>query len=190
MKKKKFYFLLLVIVILGLTGFNIYLNSRGDIAIEKGKLITQNQQQKSEINKLLKQNEELQPSAQEQERRQIIDTASKFIETAYVQKEDGFDERKKTAQSLMTEDLFKRFYPSDNFYQKNIETDIEQPGLFLQTKYPEEKHANMIAHFKHELHEKQNNTTQKTKIYIEILLEKKDNKWMVTDLKDIYSEEE
>ncbi|WP_198864050.1 hypothetical protein [Bacillus velezensis] len=86
MKKKKFYFLLLVIVILGLTGFNIYLNSRGDIAIEKGKLITQNQQQKSEINKLLKQNEELQPSAQEQERRQIIDTASKFIETAYVQK--------------------------------------------------------------------------------------------------------
>ncbi|KAF2427332.1 hypothetical protein NSQ76_20210 [Bacillus sp. FSL M8-0256] len=191
MKNKKIlYFVGLVTVILVITGLNIYFGHRGDIAADKSKLVAENKEQKEELTKLNKQLEEAQPSSQEQERREIINVANKFIQTAYVQKEEGYEDRRKEAKTLMTNDLFERYYPSKNFYQKNVETEIEQPSLYLQTKYPEEKHATLIANFEHQLHEKQNNTTQKTKIYIEIFLEKKGNQWVVTDLTDIYSVEE
>lgn len=87
MKNKKIlYFVGLVTVILVITGLNIYFGHRGDIAADKSKLVAENKEQKEELTKLNKQLEEAQPSSQEQERREIINVANKFIQTAYVQK--------------------------------------------------------------------------------------------------------
>ncbi|WP_018395850.1 hypothetical protein [Bacillus sp. 37MA] len=177
-------FVILVIVI---TGFNIYLDSKLDSGVHVEKLQARNMELTEENNSMARQLASVAPSRQESERQAYIETVEKFMNVTMYQEKKGFEERKNQAQSIMNKELFEIFYPTPTFPYgddyKSTPTDI---SYFLQSYNPNMEEVHVMVEFNISLLYNQKVEPERTNNVIKLTLNKQENKWIITDIQEIY----
>ncbi|MDR7247232.1 hypothetical protein [Priestia megaterium] len=85
----------LAVVVAGVTIFNIYLNHNISNTTASKQIQVTNESLQEENKELKKQLSEVRPSAQEQQKRDYLNTVNQFIDVSYHREKEGFEERKK-----------------------------------------------------------------------------------------------
>lgn len=162
-------------------------------------LYIQNKNVSDEVNAIEKENLELKkeneymeervnlfsPTGREEHYNSLTEDAETFVQSAYVQKVDGYQKRREKAKGIMSKELLDRFFPSDTTYQDQIETTIKNEQFFIEKLEPDQKNIEVIVTFNHELKYIQTGNVDESVIYASITFEKKDNHWIATNIKDI-----
>jgi hypothetical protein len=105
----------LAVVVAGVTVFNLYLNHNISNTTASKQIQVINESLQEENKELKKQVSEVRPSVQEQQKRDYLNTVNQFIDVSYHREQEGFEERKKIAKSIMDKELYEQFYPSEKF---------------------------------------------------------------------------
>ncbi|WP_019392509.1 hypothetical protein [Priestia filamentosa] len=188
-KKKWILFITLAVFIAGVTFFNIYLNrnisqttSAKQEAISKETLQEENQELKKQLKEVL-------PSAQEQQRRNYLETVNTFLDVSYHQEKEGFTERKKKAKRIMSPELYEQFYSSDQFElgdtYRSKPQDIQ---LYLQQYDSDLDEVQVVAEFNNHLQISEEKVEETTHIIAKISLRKEENRWIVTSIDPLKNE--
>ena len=113
---------------------------------------------KEENKELKKQLSEVNPSAQEQQKRDYLNTVKQFIDVSYHREKEGFEERKKIAKSIMDKELYEQFYPSEKFvYGDSYTSTPNDLQLYVQQFDGGQEAVEVIAEFTNHLVIKEEN---------------------------------
>ncbi|MDP9580432.1 UNVERIFIED_ORG: hypothetical protein J2X74_006361 [Bacillus sp. 1751] len=144
---------------------------------------------KEENKELKKQLSEVHPSAQEQQKRDYLNTVNQFIDVSYHREKEGFEERKKVAKSIMDKELYEQFYPSEKFVYGDSYTSIPNDlKLYLQQYDGGQEEVEVIAEFTNHLVIKDENVDDQTHDIIKVSLRKEENKWVVYSIEELKTE--
>jgi len=188
-KKKWILFITLAVFIAGVTFFNIYLNrnisqttAAKQETIEKETLQEENQALKKQLKEVL-------PSAQEQQRRNYLETVNTFLDVSYHQEKEGFTERKKKAKRMISPELYEQFYPSNRFeYGETYRSKPQDIQLYLQQYDSDLDEVQVIAEFNNHLQISEEKVEETTHIIAKISLRKEENRWIVTSIDPLKNE--
>ncbi|WP_079529942.1 hypothetical protein [Halobacillus hunanensis] len=182
---KRVLFGLFLGFLIAVTGYNVYaqINASNDELQAKVKQLQANKQQILKENQELKQTLQRQHPAKIQARhRTLVDQISAFVETAFVHSKGTYQERKKQAQSIMSDELINTFFPTET-YRGKTNTSIDHVQLFIETGNLTSNHATVLVRFYHTLHSLQNDQEQVSGVFLEIDVQKQDGRWRVVDFK-------
>ncbi|UKJ83692.1 MerR family transcriptional regulator (plasmid) [Priestia megaterium] len=136
-----------------------------------------------------KQLSEIHPSVQEQQEREYLNTVKQFIDVSYHREKDGFEERKKTAKSIMDKELYEQFYPSEKFvYGDSYTSNLKDLQLYVQQYDGGQEEVEVIAEFMNHLVIKNENVDDQTHDIIKVSLRKEANKWVVYSIEELKTE--
>jgi hypothetical protein len=138
---------------------------------------------------LKKQLSEVRPSAQEQQKRDYLNTVQHFIDVSYHREKEGFEERKKIAKSIMDKELYEQFYPSEKFVYGDSYTSVPNDlQLYVQQYDGGQEEVEVIAEFTNHLVIKDENVDDQTHDIIKVFLRKEENKWVVYSIEELKTE--
>ncbi|MBE2978993.1 MerR family transcriptional regulator [Priestia megaterium] len=144
---------------------------------------------KEENKELKKQLSEVHPSAQEQQKRDYLNTVNQFIDVSYHREKDGFEERKKVAKSIMDKELYEQFYPSEKFVYGDSYTSVPNDlQLYVQQYDGGQEEVEVIAEFTNHLVIKDENVNDQTHDIIKVSLRKEERKWVVYSIEELKTE--
>lgn len=103
----------LAVMVVGITVFNIYLKHNIPNITTLKQIQVTNESLQEENKELKTQLREVHLSAQEQQKRDYLNTVNQFINVSYHREKDGFEERKKIAKSIMNKELYEQICPSE-----------------------------------------------------------------------------
>ena len=144
---------------------------------------------KEENKELKKQLSEVHPSAQEQQKRDYLNTVKQFIDVSYHREKEGFEERKKIAKFIMDKELYEQFYPSENFvYGDSYTSTPNDLQLYVQQYDGGQEEVEVIAEFTNHLVIKDENVDDQTHDIVKASLRKEENKWVVYSIEELKTE--
>lgn len=185
--KRIFLFVTLAIIVVGVTVFNLYANSRINQNEDEKALQFQNNLLKEENENLKERLEKVVPSAQEQIRKEKISTAEKFVEVAFTRDLEGYKERREIAQNMMDETVFSYFYTSETYDLGAYKSQPTNIQLYLQNDTSEQNKAKVIVDFT-TISSSENKVEDKTSNVIQLTLQKEDGRWIVVGLQEMLLE--
>ncbi|MFF2341055.1 MerR family transcriptional regulator [Bacillus mycoides] len=183
---RKFLFIVFVILVVGVTGFNIYLSKKSmsdgkekQLKLSNELLTRQNEDLKKRLDKVL-------PSAQEQQRRAYLSTAETFIQLSFHREKEGYNERKEKAKSIMSEELLQQFYPTDKYeLGDTYKTKPIEMKFYLQENEPDQEEVNVLAEFINVTTDSTQNREEKVKNVLRIIIKKEKETWRVTSVEEL-----
>ncbi|MFE6139346.1 MerR family transcriptional regulator [Bacillus sp. NPDC057893] len=184
--KRKFLFIVFVILVVGVTGFNIYLSKKSmsdgkekQLKLSNELLTRQNEDLKKRLDKVL-------PSAQEQQRRAYLSTAETFIQLSFHREKEGYNERKEKAKSIMSEELLQQFYPTDKYeLGDTYKTKPIEMKFYLQENEPDQEEVNVLAEFINVTTDSTQNREEKVENVLRIIIKKEKETWRVTSVEEL-----
>ncbi|QWG31139.1 MerR family transcriptional regulator [Bacillus mycoides] len=184
--KRKFLFIVFVILVVGVTGFNIYLSKKSmsdgkekQLKLSNELLTRQNEDLKKRLDKVL-------PSAQEQQRRAYLSTAETFIQLSFHREKEGYNERKEKAKSIMSEELLQQFYPTDKYeLGDTYKTKPIEMKFYLQENEPDQEEVNVLAEFINVTTDSTQNREEKVGNVLRIIIKKEKETWRVTSVEEL-----
>ncbi|WP_002151028.1 hypothetical protein [Bacillus cereus] len=184
--KRKFLFIVFVILVVGVTGFNIYLSKKSmsdgkekQLKLSNELLTGQNEDLKKRLDKVL-------PSAQEQQRRAYLSTAETFIQLSFHREKEGYNERKEKAKSIMSEELLQQFYPTDKYeLGDTYKTKPVEMKFYLQENEPDQEEVNVLAEFINVTTDSTQNREEKVGNVLRIIIKKEKETWRVTSVEEL-----
>ncbi|OUB21960.1 MerR family transcriptional regulator [Bacillus thuringiensis serovar pirenaica] len=184
--KRKFLFIVFVILVVGVTGFNIYLSKKSmndgkekQLKLSNELLTKQNEDLKKRLDKVL-------PSAQEQQRRAYLSTAETFIQLSFHREKEGYSERKEKAKSIMSEELLQQFYPTDKYeLGDTYKTQPIEMKFYLQENEPDKEEVNVLAEFINVTTDSTQNREEKVNNVLRIIMKKENETWRVTSVEEL-----
>ncbi|HDX9512476.1 TPA: MerR family transcriptional regulator [Bacillus cereus] len=184
--KRKFLFIVFVILVVGVTGFNIYLSKKSmndgkekQLKLSNELLTKQNEDLKKRLDKVL-------PSAQEQQRRSYLSTAETFIQLSFHREKEGYSERKEKAKSIMSEELLQQFYPTDKYeLGDTYKTKPIEMKFYLQENEPDKEEINVLAEFINVTTDSTQNREEKVNNVLRIIMKKENKTWRVTSVEEL-----
>ncbi|MFE4763713.1 MerR family transcriptional regulator [Bacillus mycoides] len=184
--KRKFLFIVFVILVVGVTGFNIYLSKKSmsdgkekQLKLSNELLTGQNEDLKKRLDKVL-------PSAQEQQRRAYLSTAETFIQLSFHREKEGYNERKEKAKSIMSEELLQQFYPTDKYeLGDTYKTKPIEMKFYLQENEPYQEEVNVLAEFINVTTDSTQNREEKVGNVLRIIIKKEKEIWRVTSVEEL-----
>ncbi|KZD46332.1 Transcriptional regulator MerR family [Bacillus cereus] len=184
--KRKFLFIVFVILVVGVTGFNIYLSKKSmsdgkekQLKLSNELLTGQNEDLKNRLDKVL-------PSAQEQQRRAYLSTAETFIQLSFHREKEGYNERKEKAKSIMSEELLQQFYPTDKYeLGDTYKTKPIEMKFYLQENEPDQEEVNVLAEFINVTTDSTQNREGKVGNVLRIIIKKEKETWRVTSVEEL-----
>ncbi|MFJ8119668.1 MerR family transcriptional regulator [Bacillus mycoides] len=184
--KRKFLFIVFVILVVGVTGFNIYLSKKSmsdgkekQLKLSNELLTGQNEDLKKRLDKVL-------PSAQEQQRRAYLSTAETFIQLSFHREKEGYNERKEKAKSIMSEELLQQFYPTDKYeLGDTYKTKPIEMKFYLQENEPDQEEVNVLAEFINVTTDSTQNREEKVGNVLRIIIKKEKETWRVTSVEEL-----
>ncbi|MGX5615542.1 MerR family transcriptional regulator [Bacillus toyonensis] len=184
--KRKFLFIVFVILVVGVTGFNIYLSKKSmsdgkekQLKLSNELLTKQNEDLKKRLDKVL-------PSAQEQQRRAYLSIAETFIQLSFHREKEGYSERKEKAKTIMSEELLQQFYPTDKYeLGDTYKTKPIEMKLYLQENEPDKEEVNVLAEFINVTTEPMQNREEKVNNVLRIIMKKDRETWRVTSVEEL-----
>ncbi|OZT10775.1 MerR family transcriptional regulator [Priestia aryabhattai] len=179
----------LAVVVASVTTFNIYLNHNISNTTASKQIQVTNESLQEENKQLKKQLSEVRPSAQEQQKRDYLNTVNQFIDVSYHREKEGFEERKKVAKSIMDKELYEQFYPSEKFVYGDSYTSIPNDvQLYVQQYDGGQEEVEVIAEFTNHLVIKEEDVDDQTHDIIKVSLRKEENKWVVYSIEELKTE--
>ncbi|MGX5435345.1 MerR family transcriptional regulator [Bacillus toyonensis] len=184
--KRKSLFIVFVILVVGVTGFNIYLSKKSmsdgkekQLKLSNELLTKQNEDLKKRLDKVL-------PSAQEQQRRAYLSIAETFIQLSFHRKKEGYSERKEKAKTIMSEELLQQFYPTDKYeLGDTYKTKPIEMKLYLQENEPDKEEVNVLAEFINVTTDPMQNREEKVNNVLRIIMKKDRETWRVTSVEEL-----
>ncbi|EJR27829.1 hypothetical protein [Bacillus cereus] len=184
--KRKFLFIVFVILVVGVTGFNIYLSKKSmsdgkekQLKLSNELLTGQNEDLKKRLDKVL-------PSAQEQQRRAYLSKAETFIQLSFHREKEGYNERKEKAKSIMSEELLQQFYPTDKYeLGDTYKTKPIEMKFYLQENEPDQEEVNVLAEFINVTTDSTQNREEKVGNVLRIIIKKEKEIWRVTSVEEL-----
>ncbi|QWH32166.1 MerR family transcriptional regulator (plasmid) [Bacillus mycoides] len=184
--KRKFLFIVFVILVVGVTGFNIYLSKKSmsdgkekQLKLSNELLTGQNEDLKKRLDKVL-------PSAQEQQRRAYLSTAETFIQLSFHREKEGYNERKEKAKSIMSEELLQQFYPTDKYeLGDTYKTKPIEMKFYLQENEPDQEEVNVLAEFINVTTDSTQNREEKVGNVLRIIIKKEKETWRITSVEEL-----
>lgn len=184
--KRKFLFIVFVILVVGVTGFNIYLSKKSmsdgkekQLKLSNELLTKQNEDLKKRLDKVL-------PSAQEQQRRAYLSIAETFIQLSFHREKEGYSERKEKAKTIMSEELLQQFYPTDKYeLGDTYKTKPIEMKLYLQENEPDKEEVNVLAEFINVTTDPMQNREEKVNNVLRIIMKKDRETWRVTSVEEL-----
>ncbi|UOR12022.1 hypothetical protein [Halobacillus amylolyticus] len=187
---KRVVFGLLLGFLITVTGFNVYTQ----ITTSANELQTEIQRLKADKQQVLNENQELRQTIDQQNpakiqahHRTLVDKVNAFIETAFVHSEETYQERKKQAQSIMSDELINTFFPTET-YRGETKSSVEDVQIYIETSNLISNHATVLARFHHTLHSLQNDQEQVSNVFLEIDVQRQGEQWMVMDFMEAMRE--
>ncbi|PFM75263.1 hypothetical protein COJ46_22190 [Bacillus sp. AFS077874] len=139
-------------------------------------------------NKNMKMKEEVtlfSPTSREKHYQAMIEDAKLFVHSAYIQQKEGYSERRMAAKNIMTNELWKRFFPADTTYQDQIQTSISNERYYVQELKPNQNQVDVMVTFTHQLKVVATGNVDKTNLIVVVSFQKMGEKWIATNIKDV-----
>ncbi|MCP3028777.1 hypothetical protein [Halobacillus sp. A5] len=186
----RFLFGLLLFSLVATTVFNVYVAgtpSKDDMQAEIRSLEVEKQQALEEKNELKHTLKEEDPAEIQKQHKALEKDVSAFIETAFVQNKETYQDRKKNAKNIMSDELVNTFFPTD-VYKGETETSVDDVEVFIKTGNLGSNHAQVIVRLEHTLHSLENDQSQVSPVFIEVNVQRQKDQWIITDFKEVREE--
>ncbi|MDM5185931.1 MerR family transcriptional regulator [Bacillus sp. DX4.1] len=184
--KRKVLFIALAIIVAGVTILNVYLSTKSmsdgnekQLKLSNEFLTRQNEDLKKRLDKVL-------PSAQEQQRREYLSTVETFIQLSFHREKEGYNERKKQAKNIMSEELLQQFYPTDKYeLGDTYKTKPTEMKFYLQENDPDKDEVQMLAEFINVTTDPSQNREEKLNNVLRVTAKKEKDTWQVTNVEEL-----
>ncbi|WP_431800074.1 hypothetical protein [Halobacillus andaensis] len=187
---RRVLFGMFVALLIVLTSVNIYAAQTASKDDLKKKL----HQSEVKNEKIMEEKTELKETLQKQEPADIqakydalVKQVSTFIEVAFKQNKETYQERKKEAHKVMSKDLVATFFPTDT-YKGDRKTDVDEVEIFIKTGNLANNQASALVKFKHTLYSLQSDQKQVSPVFLNIKMHREKGHWMITDFQDVEEE--
>ncbi|SEI13528.1 hypothetical protein SAMN05192559_11738 [Halobacillus karajensis] len=187
---RRFLFGMFVALLVVLTSVNIYATrkaSNDDLQEDLHELKVKNE-------KIMEEKTELEMTLQKQEPADIqaryealVKQVSTFIEVAFKQDKETYQERKKEAHKVMSKDLATTFFPTET-YKGDRKTEVDEVAIFIKTGDLTNNQASVLVKFKHTLYSLQSDQKQVSPVFLRINVHREEGHWMITDFQDVEEE--
>ncbi|WP_153464172.1 hypothetical protein ACJA3J_02590 [Halobacillus sp. SY10] len=187
---RRVLFVLFVVLLIVLTSVNIYAArtaSSDDLQESLHQLKVKNE-------KVMEEKTELEMTLQKQEPADIqarydalVKQVSVFIEVAFTQDKETYQERKKEAHKVMSKDLAATFFPTDT-YKGDRKTEADEVEIFIKTGNLTNNKASVLVKFKHTLYSLQSDQKQVSPVFLRINAHREEGHWIITDFQDVEEE--
>ncbi|MGM0924647.1 MAG: hypothetical protein ACQEWW_26265 [Bacillota bacterium] len=125
------------------------------------------------------------PTGREQHYNKMIEDAKIFMQSAYVQNIEGYEERREKAKEIMSRELLERYFPADTTYQDQITTTINNDQYFVEELQPDQKRIQVVVKFNHEMKYVKTGNIDKSQLFAMITFEKEADKWIAKKVEDV-----
>lgn len=181
------YILIIAMVIFLIVNISFYnKNKSNDEAIKK--VVEDNIELKSENNSLKEKQKYFSDTAREKYYNDLVSQAELFIDLVYVQKTEGYEQRKSESKNVMTSELIDRYFASDSMYQSGIETEIKDDYYYVEKYDKDQKMVDILVELTHKVNYNQLNKHEETQIYVRLTLEFTNDKWIVSEIYDMINQ--
>lgn len=141
--------------------------------------------QEKQISFLQNENQEKDQEFQESENEKINESINVFLESVFNVKKDNWEERRSNAEQVLTKDIFKKTFPSDEKEGKVLyEYDVDDSRIYLRSN-GEEGSAYVV--FEQTVKNVANNEKSKNLMTIEVFLKKEGEGWLINKFQQISS---
>lgn len=177
----------LAMMVAGVTFFNVYTSNRVGKAhadhtiLEKNvKLQKENEELKKELGRVL-------PSVQEQERRAYLQSTEEFMRIAFTRTSNRFEERKMQAKKLMSEELYKQFFPTEDYrYEDGYSSEPSDIKLYLQEYEPGTDQVDAIVECISNVKASLDKDGERTKNVLKVTAQKENDTWKIVSVEQLY----
>jgi len=154
-------------------------------AVEIEELKEENSRQKEQI-EYLSENTQTQIEVIEQsEVSRIQDSVNVFIESVFNVKEDNYERRKESGQTVLTQAMVNEIFPEDSSYNIIYEYDIRNINSYVNQR---EEDSSAYVTFEQTETNVNNDSQQDSRITLQVFLQKEGDTWLVNDFEQIMHE--
>ncbi|WP_028784617.1 hypothetical protein [Thalassobacillus devorans] len=187
---RRILFGLFVVLLIVLTSVNIYATrtaSYDDVQKRLQQLEVKNEKNMEEKTALKETLQKQEPADIQARYDALVKQVSTFIEVAFKQDKETYQERKKKANEVMSKDLAATFFPTDT-YKGDRKTEVDEVEIFIQTGNLTNNQASVLVKFKHTLFSLQNDQKQVSPVFLHIKVHREEGQWKITDFQDVEEE--
>ncbi|MGR9047573.1 hypothetical protein ACQ4XT_02820 [Halobacillus faecis] len=188
---RRILFGMFVALLIVLTSVNVYATrtaSNEDLQKDLHELEVKNEkimEEKTELKETLQQQE---PADIQARYDALVKQVSTFIEVAFKQDKETYQERKKEAHKVMSKDLAATFFPTDT-YKGDRKTEVDEVEIFIKTGNLTNNQASALVKFKHTLYSLQSDQQQVSPVFFNIKVHRVKGQWKITDFQDVDEED-
>lgn len=114
----------------------------------------------------------------------LVKQVSTFIEVVFQQDKETYQERKKEAPKMMSNDLAATFFPTET-YKGDRKTEVEEVEIYIKTGNLTNNQASVFVRFKHTLLSLQSDQKQVSPVFLHIKVHREEGHWKITDFQHV-----
>ncbi|MYL39830.1 hypothetical protein [Halobacillus litoralis] len=180
--------IVVLVFLLAMNGYFFYANGQNE---EKYEAIVDENERLVEENEILKENEKnISNTAREQTFEDLLNQANLFVDLVYVQKVDGYQERKDEAKNVMDEELQERYFPSDEYNQTSMESRILSDKYYIENMDMNQQEVDVLMEIKHEINYVESGKKDESHMFLRVTFERQDEQWIATNIEDLFADTE
>ncbi|ASF40975.1 hypothetical protein CEH05_18155 [Halobacillus halophilus] len=185
--KRRVLFGVFVALLIILTSMNIYAAqtiANDDLQKEVQQLEEKNETIMEEKKELKKTLQKQKPADIQARYNALVKQVSTFIEVVFQQDKETYQERKKEAPKMMSNDLAATFFPTET-YKGDRKTEVEEVEIYIKTGNLTNNQASVFVRFKHTLLSLQSDQKQVSPVFLHIKVHREEGHWKITDFQHV-----
>ncbi|MFC5714388.1 hypothetical protein ACFPU1_16705 [Thalassorhabdus alkalitolerans] len=118
---------------------------------------------------------------------QVVTT---FVNTVYVENEEGYQERKEEARSIMNENMHHYLFPSEENAQDDLRAYVSDLAVYVEVDSIRNEHTNqqVLTTFTHTIEYLSNGQRNQSQTFLQVEVSREDGEWIITNFHDAANE--
>jgi hypothetical protein len=177
-------FLCLTIILILLIWFGFRTIDQQAIKIDS---LTKEVDRKEDQIQFLKSNTQMKTKeVNETKTAKIEESINVFIQSMFHVKEDKLEERREKAKTVLTQELFKKYFPTDDKKQKLLyELEVNDSRIYVKNQGED---GNAIVILEETMTSVANDQKESSRITLEVYLQNEGEKWLVNRFEQLNAE--
>jgi hypothetical protein len=122
----------------------------------------------------------------ETETAKIEESINVFVQSMFHVKEDKLEERREKAKTVLTQELFKKYFPTEDKNQKLLyEHEVNDSTVYIKNQG---ENGSAIVTFEETMTSLANNQKESSRITLEVYLQNEGEKWIVNRFEQLNAE--
>ena len=178
--------LIVLVLLVAINGYFYYENNQNEELYSNLEKVNSDLKNENEI---LKENEKnISNTAREQTFNNLLEQANLFVDLVYIQKVDGYQERKSEAENVMNEEMQDRYFPSDQYNQTTMESKVINDSYYIENMDMNQKKVDVLIEIDHEIDYLESNDKDKSTTFIRVTFEKEEEQWTAIKIEDLFTD--